>query len=178
MISKDLEFRISQYIDDDLPSSQQAELRQWLETDSAAAVALEQYQKLNRLLKNVGPVPEVDYSALSARISDAVSACDAQPQILYSFKWVKQAVSVAVAACVVIAAGVWMSSSMSRSSRTLVQVELPRAETTAAPAVAQIHIGPSANSSSFNTNEAMVVKSTKLVIASVSGNGHDSSLPY
>jgi anti-sigma factor RsiW len=179
MIQNDLEFRISQYLDGTLPARETRELEQRLTTDLAARALLEEYRQVDALLKSVPPVPAVDYDQLSARISDAVAAVDAEPEVLYSFKWVKRVVGVAVAACVTVGFGVWMHGSMGGANRAVVQVELPRAEMAEAPAVAEISIGPSTQARSLITiEEAIVTKPTKLVIASASPAGQDNASPY
>ncbi len=181
MIHNDLEFRISQYIDGTLAAREKAELEQRLAVDVTARALLEEYRQVDRLLKSAPPVPEVDYDALTARIGDAVAACDAEPQVLFSFKWVKRVVGVAVAACLTVGVSVWMSRSVSHGNRAMVQVELLRAEASDAPAIAEVRIGPSPSADSRvpkGIEEALVAQPTKLVIASGAAPAHDSSLPY
>lgn len=179
MISNDLEFRISQYVDGTLSPHDAVELEKRLAGDAAARALLGEYRQIDRLLKSAPPLPEVDYDALAARIGDAVSACDEAPEVLYSFKWVKRVVGVAVAACLTLGVGIWMSRSMEGAGRAVVQVELLRAEAAAAPAVAQVSIGPAAHArAAISVEEALVTKPTKLVIASASPSGQDSTLPY
>ncbi len=141
MMNSDLEFRLSEYLDGTLGARESAQLEQRLLTDRAARELLGEYQRLDAMLKTLPAVPEVDFDALSARIAGAVDEIEAEPQVIYSFKWVRQVAGVAVAACVTLGVGLWMSRSMTPPSRSLVQVQLPQAEVAAEPAVAQVSIG-------------------------------------
>ena len=179
MIHNDLEFRISQYVDGTLAARETAELEKRLATDAAARALLEEYRQVDRLLHKLPPVPQVDYDALAARIGDAVAAVDAEPEVLFSFAVVKRVIGVAVAACLTVGVGVWMHSSMGTAGRAVVQVELPRAERAEAPAVTHVSIGPGPMArSSKGVEEALVARSSKLVIASATPPVQDNTPPY
>ncbi len=180
MNTHDLEFRISQYLDDTLPARLSAELEQEMIADEVTRALLAEYRQVDQYIKAAaGSLPAVDYDALSARISGAVAEIDAEPEVLYSFKWVRRAVGVAVAACVTIGVGMWMSSSMETAGRQVVRVELPKAQMISEPMVTQISVGPGAHAqSAIGIEEALVTRPTKLLIASAAPATDGGSLPY
>ena len=104
MTRDELEFSISQYLDGTLAGQEESALEARLATDSDARALLEEYRGLDRVLRRA-PRPVVDYDALAGRISDAV-AREPEPAQSYRLHWVKTAGALALAACVVVAAGV------------------------------------------------------------------------
>ena len=183
MLHEDLEFRISQYIDGTLDDAQRRALEIETARDPAAAELLAQYRQIDDALKTSLPLPNVDYDALAARISDAIDAQD-RPHVLYSFKWVRHAVSVAVAACILLVGGLWLRSSglfeSADSNGVLVRVTGPQSESTFAEPIQVIHIGPSPGIAGGPSpaTEALVARPSTLVIASASLAPEDNALPY
>jgi anti-sigma factor RsiW len=73
MIPDQLEFAISQYLDGTLPPEERSALERLLESDADARHILEEYRSLDVLAKNSLPLPSVNWTRLSATISDAVA---------------------------------------------------------------------------------------------------------
>ena len=103
MTRDELEFSISQYLDGTLGEHEESALVARLATDSEARALLAEYRGLDRALR-AAPLPAVDYDALGERICDAV-AREPEPAQSYRLHWVKTVSALALAACVVIAAG-------------------------------------------------------------------------
>lgn len=183
MLHEDLEFRISQYIDGTLDDAQRRALEIEIARDPAAAELVAEYRRIDDALKTSLPLPNVDYDALAARISDAIDAQD-RPHVLYSFKWARRAVSVAVAACILLMGGLWIRSSglfgPGDPNAVLVHVTGPQSESTYAAPIQVIHIGPSPTVASGPSpaTEALVARPSTLVIASASLAPEDNALPY
>ena len=183
MLHEDLEFRISQYIDGTLDDTQCRALEIEIEQNPAAAELLSQYRRIDQVLKTSLPLPDVDYNALADRIVNAIDAQD-QPHVLFSFKWVRRAVSVAAAACILLIGGLWIHNTgildTSESNDVLVHVTGPQSESTFADPVQVIQIGPSPTvmRGPSPASEALVARPSKLVIASASPAPHDNALPY
>jgi len=183
MLQEDLEFRISQYIDGTLDDTQRRALEREVEQNPNAAQLLAQYRQLDRYLKTALPLPDVNYDALASRISDAIDEAD-RPPVLYSFKWVRRAVSIAVAACIVLAGGLWIYfNGLPRSigsNGVIVQVIGPQSEAAYGDPVQVIQIGPSAYAAAGPSPaaEALIAKPSRLVIASAADPVQDTVLPY
>lgn len=183
MLKEDLEFRISQYIDGTLDDTQRRALERELEQDSNAAQLLGQYRQIDNYLKSALPLPQVDYDALANRISDAIDQAD-RPHVLYSFKWVRRAASIAVAACIILAAGIWIYTNglipSNGNNSVIVQVTGPQSEAAFADPIQVIQIGPSAVAAAGPSpaSEVLVAKPSRLVIASAADPEQDTVLPY
>jgi len=104
MTRDELEYTLSQYLDGTLAASDESALEQRLATDEPARALLSEYRSLDRALR-ASPLPAFDFDALASTISAAVAAQD-EPAQSYRLHWVRTAASLALAACVVIAAGV------------------------------------------------------------------------
>lgn len=183
MPHEDLEFRISQYIDGTLDETQRRALEIEIEQNPAAAELMDEYRRIDQALKTSLPLPDINYDALADRIANAIDVQD-QPHVVFSFKWVRHAVSVAAAACILLAGGLWIHNSgifdTSESNDVLVHVTGPQSESAFADPVQVIHIGPSPTvmDGPSPATEALVARPSKLVIASASAAPHDNALPY
>jgi anti-sigma factor RsiW len=104
MTRDELEYAISQYLDGTLAEADESALDERLAADESARALLSDYRSLDRTLR-AAPMPTFDFDALSSRISAAVAEQD-EPAQSYRLHWVRTAASLALAACVVIAAGV------------------------------------------------------------------------
>jgi len=150
MLTEDLEFSISQYIDDSLPPLEMAALEQRFATDVEARRLLDEYQRLNAIVKGAPDFPEINWKLLAVRISDAVAEEEA-PVRNYSMKWAAWTARAAVAAAVVLAAGVYFRGSTSapvnpvsvNTPAAVAVIEGPKVEVaTVGSKVAEITIGP------------------------------------
>ena len=159
MTRDELEFAISQYLDGTLAEAEEAALDARLAVDADARALLSEYRSLDRVLR-ASPPPAVDYDTLAGRISAAVAAQD-DPAQSYKLHWVKTAAALAVAACVVVAAGLGIrrlhddatpnGTSIAgvperppvEPARIVVVDTLPRPQPSTAP-VAVVSVGPPA----------------------------------
>jgi hypothetical protein len=158
MTRDELEFSISQYLDGALAAAEAAALEQLLATDAGARALLAEYQQLDRALK-AAPAPDVDFGAFSSRLSSAL-AQQPDPVQSYRLPWVKTAARLALAACVVVAAGVGIHMLQPQphtivDTRPVVPVNVepkqivvvdagPRPVPSTAPAALVVNVGPSA----------------------------------
>lgn len=104
MTRDELEYTLSQYLDGTLAASDESALEQRLATDESARALLSEFRSLDRALRS-SPLPAFDFDALAGAVSAAVAAQD-EPAQSYRLHWVRTAAALALAACVVIAAGV------------------------------------------------------------------------
>ena len=104
MTRDELEFSISQYLDGNLVGEEESALEERLAGDADARALLAEYRGLDRALRSM-PAPAVDFEALAGSISEAVARAE-EPAQSYRMHWVRTASALALAACVVIAAGV------------------------------------------------------------------------
>ena len=150
MLESDLEFLISQYLDGTLPADEKGALLRRVETDADARKLLEEYQRLEDVLK-AQPVPELPLQQLNARI--------------------------AIAACLVIASIVGVRVLTDREGRStapqasnlpaVVVIEGPRSETAAGEAVVEIQLTPApAAVQGWRHSEVVVSRPSRVIIAS------------
>lgn len=76
MNDEQLEFAISQYLDGSLPVAETAVLEARLNEDVAARELLEEYRKVDALLKAPAALPAVAWDKLSAHLSSAVNQAE------------------------------------------------------------------------------------------------------
>jgi anti-sigma factor RsiW len=153
MTRDELEYTLSQYLDGTLAAPDEAALEERLATDASARALLAEYRSLDRALR-AAPLPTFDFDALSTRITAAVAGQD-EPAQSYRLHWVRTAMSLALAACVVIAAGVGIRRLQNPTARTdtriagveprqIVVVDAtPRPSASPEP-IAVVSVGPSA----------------------------------
>jgi anti-sigma factor RsiW len=80
MDAEQLEFAISQYLDGTLPAEERAALEQRLASDAPARALLDEYRRLDTIIKAHGePIPNVKWDALAEHISAAVDEIAAVP---------------------------------------------------------------------------------------------------
>lgn len=104
MITQELEFQISQYLDGTLAGAELAALEERLATDSSTRQLLAEYRQLDLSLRSA-PLPPIDFDALSDRITASV-ARQPEPAQSYRLPWSRAFVGFAVAASVLLAVGV------------------------------------------------------------------------
>ena len=160
MTRDELEFSISQYLDGSLAAADAAALEERFAADADARALFAEYQSLDAALR-AAPVPEVDLAAFHARVTTALSH-QPDPQQSYRLPWVRTFSRLALAACVVIAAGVGirMLQNDTRDNtititgtqpvaplepkRIIVLDTAPRPAPTTGPADIVVAVGPSA----------------------------------
>jgi anti-sigma factor RsiW len=198
---QDLEFTISQYLDGTLSPEQRQQLERHLETDAAGRQMLEEYRRLDGMIKSAMPMPGIAWEKLSGSISAAIDAHEERAAEAYRMpRWVRMSVwPMALAASLLIAAGLgiqlysahstpkpWNNpllgithtpASPSSASSTLVAFQTDQAK---GPAVEEVAIGPGAGFSPKNQSIAIGYASEPAALAShvtvVSGGApvHDS----
>jgi anti-sigma factor RsiW len=115
MIDEEFEFLLTQYLDGALSPAEVAKVENRLAEDAEARNLLEEYRRLNGLMREAPAMPNLRWDVLSGRISDAVAG---ETPPVRSFKlrdYFKQPrlgarawawAAVALAACVLVAVGV------------------------------------------------------------------------
>jgi hypothetical protein len=193
MTRDELEFSISQYLDGTLAGAEAAALEQRLAADAGARALLSEYQQLDRALK-AAPAPDIDFSAFSTRVSAAL-AQQPDPEQSYKLPWVRTAARLALAACVVVAAGVGVRLLQPRpativDTRPVTPVNIepkqivivdagPRTAPSTAPAALVVNVGPSAvpqdRPALARYQEDLVSRPSQVIIARSGSPAQDGS---
>lgn len=178
-----LEFQITQYLDGTLSEGQRAALEQRLSADPEARRLLEEHRRVDALLKQMPPVPQVNWDALAQHISASVAQQEA-PVRHYSLTWLTRPSRLAAAAALLLATGLaWTLLRQDRSEVSTIladapiaQVIGPQPEPSRGQAIAQIEIGPSSlarNGADVFYGEDVVIRPSQVVIASGSFPAQD-----
>ena len=197
MNREQLEFQISQYADGTLPAAEVAALEATLANDAEARALLEEFRKLDTIVKTSEmPLPTVDWDRFADHLSRAVADEDrATTSIPIRARWVKR---VAIAAAVVLAFGVAALWPRHGGPPGIVKVTGPDVPTAPAVAIAQVG-GPEVASgapsvqvslaeppvqqqqqANYRMAEDIIYRAPHVVIASGQGDAQDSPsrLPY
>jgi anti-sigma factor RsiW len=206
MNREQLEFQISEYADGTLPAAEVAALEATLASDAEARALLEEFRKLDTIVKTTQmPLPAVDWDRFADHLSRAVAEEDrattsipihgGRVQVAW---WVKR---VAIAAVVILAFGV---AALWPRHGTPPEIAVgPKPEIPTAPAVAIVQVGgpevasgvanvqvsiaePSAvqqqQQANYRIAEDIIYRPPHVVIASGLADAQDSasrsSLPY
>jgi negative regulator of sigma E activity len=116
MIDEQLEFAISQYFDGVLSDAERTALERRLKEDVEAAAMLEEYRRLNAVLKSGAGLPVLRWDAFATAVSSAIDAADArhEEEAAARFRiprWVRTvAIPMAMAASVLVATGMGIHS--------------------------------------------------------------------
>lgn len=161
MTRDELEYSISQYLDGTLAPGEESALEARLSTDADARTLLAEYRSLDRVLR-AAPMPSLDFKAMGDRIHEAVAAAEIEPAPSYRLPWVRTVAGLALAACVVIAAGVGIRRLQSpttpgdnrvariseprpaREPKQIVVIDSTRRTAPATAPVMEIAVGPAA----------------------------------
>jgi hypothetical protein len=97
------EQQLARYADGELSADEAAAVEAQLASDPAARLALSEYRSLERMLKSVPTVGDVDWNAFAAETSQTIEERveDAQRRRYRINTWVRYAGAAAVAACIV-----------------------------------------------------------------------------
>lgn len=111
MLNEQLEFSISQYVDGNLSTEEQAALETALSSNGEARELLGQYRRLASMLRTTPvAIPNLDWNEVSDRISSAIEHDEREglylPAAQTSLRWRVRARVMAAAAAVVIVSGV------------------------------------------------------------------------
>jgi anti-sigma factor RsiW len=173
MISEELEFQISQYVDGTLSTTESAALEQKLVADDEARRVLAEYRKLHQHVTGAMPLPAIAWDRLAERLSGAVANAQ-QPEIAGRIGWSR---TFAIAASVLIVASI--SILIGRTLRpnhpseqpvnSIAEVIGPQAEAATGASVVQITIGPSpalaARAASWRYAEGVVTRPSRVELA-------------
>ena len=115
MVDEKLQFAISQYVDGSLAPAEAALMEVRFASDAESRRLLEEYQRLDVLVKGAIPVPEMDWEALARRISAAVDESEAEarpsmPISAWATWWRPVALAAGVLICATLAAVAWQMS--------------------------------------------------------------------
>jgi anti-sigma factor RsiW len=191
MTPERIEFLISQHVDGTISADDSAELDTYLAADPDARLLVHEYQKLDTLLRTAAPaVPMVDYDRLGSRINERIDDHNAAPSFRLPFGWGSIGTAIAVAACAMIAVGIWLrpTGQSAPSNPTLatndhnraavVQVAVLQPEDARleiGPALQRIAVGPPADRSNSSViSEAMVTRPNTLFIAKADAPAQDT----
>jgi negative regulator of sigma E activity len=142
-----LEFRISQYVDNTLSAGERTTLEAELEGDDEGRKLLEEYRGLEQLMRQAPRMEAVDWDAFAGRVSAAVAEEEIdQPSVLLRIGWGGR---LAIAASVLIAIGLGISLYMMGGKGpaepdapvVVAKVEGPAAEAATQPALVRIEVG-------------------------------------
>jgi len=184
MVSEELEFQISQYLDGTLPAEEIAALEAHLKGDAEARELLGEYRKLNQIIVADGPqLPALNWDQLATSISTAVMEQQTPVVVarigLGQSTWTRQRV-VAIAASMVIVAGISISlffqsrGTTNNKSQPSGEVAVlgPQAEQANGKAIEEISIGPSPalaaqieRGNSWRVADGVVSRPSKVVLA-------------
>jgi anti-sigma factor RsiW len=186
MISERTEFLISQYVDGTIADEDRPALEAELAADPDARLLVHEYRKLNTLLASQ-PLPEIDFAALTTRIGEAIDDRNAAPPYRLPFAWRKVGPALAIAACAVIAVGLWLRPTTSQDTAptvaatdapAVVQVAVLRpadAQLEFGPALQRIRVGPPVDQPySRALSEALVTRPNTLFIAKADRPAQDT----
>lgn len=198
MISEDLEFLISQYVDGTIAPADRAALEAQLAANEEARLLVHEYQKLDTLVRSSVPeLPKVDLDALGVRINDAIDAQEAAARQRFRIGR-RLGAGLAIAASAMLAVGVWFGTQGHRDNGgggggrpavagkpAVVEIAVlqPEELVAAGPVVQQIRIGPppaaGGRHPSRVVSEAVVTRPQALFIAKAEGPAQDTfRTPY
>lgn len=204
MSADELEYLISQYTDGTLNPLEQAAVEDRLASDASARQLLAEYQKLNNVVKNAMPMPQIAWDELARSIREKAALLD-PPVRHYRLTFATVSKFASIAAMIAIAVGLAVEfrhrgGLMDSSGRAVasvnprpieVQIDGVTAPSLAAsnavavnskPAkAAEVTIGaaPDYAAADFNSAEAIISHPTSIWIASGSPAGQDSDAgPY
>jgi len=195
MNDHDFELLLTRLIDGDLSVEERAQVEARLPADAAAKRLYEQHLNLTAALREEPvAISGINWDSLSSAISANLDTeevederSDRELAVLFSFKWLRPAMGLAVAACALIAVGIgiWRFNARANPAATSpVQVAaFITHDTLAGQPSEEIQIGPSAAFSSANMDlsvqEAIVAPPTRVAIDSAVLPAQDSDrLPY
>ena len=179
MIDQQLEFQISQYLDGTLSPAQITALEERLASDPEAAALLEEYRRMDEVVKGSLPLPPVNWDRLAAHLSAAVAQEEA-PVRHYKLPAARFARAAALAAAVALAAGIFFMIPERQTGNSpdagMVVVGPSAQQAAGAPVqVVTISPGPEAAELEAHTAEVAVSRPPTILIASSGKSVQDTS---
>jgi anti-sigma factor RsiW len=151
MISEDVEFQISQYVDGTLPAPERKLVDELLQSDRGAQKVLADYQRLNGYLRSLGNGPVVRWDQFADQISHAIDQANEPPAVagrigFFTARW-RIAAAVLLAGSALIVAKHAMRSKpvvpQITTPSSLIDVQGPAAEVATGKPSEEISVGPS-----------------------------------
>jgi anti-sigma factor RsiW len=180
MTRDELEYEISQYLDGTLPALQRNALDERLATDAQARAVLEEYRRLDAILKTSQPAPEIAWDRLAAQIGQAV-ATEQMPVRQRSILTIGRSGWMAIAASLLFAVSLAVYFVREPAIQPpqhveIVQVSGPQIHETSVSPVAEISVGPSQTlaNSNWRAAEEVVTRPTVVLIDRAYPSGQDS----
>lgn len=140
----ELELAVVRYVDGELSQAESNDLEQRAAADGATRRLLAEHRSLLTVLKHAWPLPAINWSLLSQRISDAIE--ESAAPVSYSLQaYLRPVLRFAIAACMILAIGLAIRFSLPQppAPTPLVQIAVAGPETAPAAAVVNINISPS-----------------------------------
>jgi len=114
MIDEETQFAISQYVDGSLAPAEAARLELRFVSDAESRRLLEEYRRLDQMVKSAMPEPEMDWDAMARKISFAIDEGEAQAPLSLvasapATRWRTLAIAASVLVCVSFAAIAWQT---------------------------------------------------------------------
>jgi anti-sigma factor RsiW len=140
MESESFEFELSQYLDGDLTPDRRAEIERRLQSDPSARAMLDDFTKIDYAARAAaGPLPEIKWDDLAARISRTVAKEAHRPMLL--FRWPVRA-GLALAASLLVVAGIWLTHPAAPLAPPAELLVIgPQADAAAGPSVIDVSVG-------------------------------------
>ncbi|HEX3358287.1 MAG TPA: hypothetical protein VHS31_15040 [Tepidisphaeraceae bacterium] len=186
MTRDELEFAISRYIDGTLNPLEQSTIEEILASDASARALLDEYRRLDAVVKTAMPLPEIAWDQFAAGISQETAKCDVSVKHYQLAAWTKV---VSLAAMIAIAFGVAFEMRHRDSSisdvqtgsvavnSTPVDVEISAPTAVAAAPVNDITIGQPSGFAAANFRGADSIISAPSSIWIASGEGSQDTDP-
>jgi anti-sigma factor RsiW len=162
MIDDRLQFAITQYLDGSLPSEEREELEKRLAEDAEARQLMEEYRRLDGVLRAAEPLPRINWDRLQEHLSAAVAAGAEEegeadeavagriaPPAPPSLGWMSATRRLAIAASVLLLIGAGVVAFFVLRGQTggeprvaVADVRVLESEAITGPSVSDVSIGP------------------------------------
>ena len=145
-LTDEQEYQLTQYLDDELPAEESAQVRQQIAANPAAQKALADHRAVDTILKHAWPLPHIEWDRLHSYLSDTIAE-EAQASRMRIGNWLTYGTRVALAACLLLAIGLAVRFAMNDGGtvapRQVAQVELAGPQVAAGEPTVQMSFGPS-----------------------------------
>ena len=184
-VSEDDEFAVSEYLDQTLSGEERASLETRMANEPGLRAVMEEYRSLDGALKGAMPLPAVKWDVLAERLSESIDA-QSQRQRMFIGNWLQQPMRLAAAAMVILALGLGVLLTLSRSGSkpplAQVIIDAPEKPQANVPAVAHVEIDMSPTLASsgndwYSTGDVVTLPST-LDVAFTTPALPDTSSPF
>jgi anti-sigma factor RsiW len=168
MLPEELEFRLTQFLDGTLPPEQRLEIERILAQDPAARQKLEEYRRLDSVVRDAMPVPMIDWDRLATKISSAVDhrRIGAGVFRLPRF-WIPAAGALAASVALAFAIASYLRPAETVQPQSFALVTGPQAQAPAGSAVADVRLSltPPPDSIQYLDVQGVVVQASHVSIS-------------